>query len=1666
MSQQNIDFGTFPDDPSADAIRTAFNKVQNNFDQLFGANANTTVTSINRTPGAGITVNYPTGNVVVSANLACLQVSTSSLKMGRGGNNSSNALITQSSQTLVIDINPDQVYSNYFADVNNGLSVFNGNLSVNSNYQANLTSFGNLTSLNVAGRANFTGSNTYISSVSNLHIPGGGAGYTIVTDGAGNLSWSAVTTGSGSPGGNAAEVQFQGSGGNLGLFEGNSGFTFTTANGLLQTPLLTVAGNTISANFIGTLANGNSNISITNNSNITFTAISNSTMVVSDTGANITGTANVSGNANVGNLGADQGIFTTSANIPLIQNGNSNVTIGANTTVSIFVAGNTTARIAATSTGANISGIANVTGNIVTAGNISTTGGNGRVQANNFNITGAATGNANVSTITGNLGIRALASTYTDNVALASATITNGAIHAIAQPTLTASNASVTFTNAATLYIANSPANSGTTLITNPYSLYIANGSTYFGGANNYMAGNLIVAGNTTYYNVDSFNVEDPIISLGGGVNGAPLTSNDGKDRGSALQYYTTTPVTAFMGWDNSNSEFAFGSNVSISSDVVTYNNLGNARGLSWLGNVDGTYANLSGDLTSANANLGNSAIANYFVGRLHGAANSIANGTSNIDISTTNGNVTIGVAGNANIMTVTGTGVNVAGTLNTGTGNANVGNLSTSTAIITTGNITTINSSLLQNGNSNVSITANANIAIAVTGANRLVVTSTGANITGTANVTGNITTASNVISTGGYIKSASYLWGNGSGTGSSTAGLILDYTGVVQWQIYPVTTAARLAFYSGGSEWVSIANTGNVGISNTNPTNTLSVTGTAYVSGNANVGNLGTAQVLASANVTSPQFISNIATATGAPFSVQSTNRVANLSVAYANVSDYSVVTRQSTGTWNPIFVSASTSGNYALASNSLISANLANGALIATTFVGNITGNIGGILANGNSNVSIPSSNGNVNITAAGVTTLIVTGTGVNIAGTLNTANIIANTITGNNSTGGLTITGEIGIAGDFEIGGNIEVLGGNGNATGNTIGGPVRIAGGFASANGIGGYAELIGGTSGGLGASVRASGGGGTSGGGEGGNLVMNAGTGVGTDKAGGTTVIAGGKGSGAGAPGNIAIQVSTALTTGTTTQTLSNIAVFTSTGANITGTANISGNANVNNLGTTRILASGNITTTQLISNIAVGTAPLVVTSTTQVANLNVATAGSATNAAALLQNTSTSTTVYPTFTTSSANGNSSAVINTSISANLGNASITATTFVGALSGAATTAGTVTTNAQPNINSVGTLTGLLVGNATANSTFGNGTIYVGTTSTIATGVVTIASNSATTNQLALADTRAYNANPLPDLEFAIQYNAAGAYRSAAYIRGGKENGTDGNSASYLSFATNGNTAGLASSERMRIDSSGNVGIANIAPTNTLSVTGTAYVSGNANIGNLGTAQVLASANVTSPQLISNIAVGTAPLVVTSTTRVANLNVAYANVSDFGAITAQTTGTYYPVIISAGTTGNYAHAVGPTGISYNLATNTVTATTFTGNLSGNVTATGTVQAANITATAYITRAVTNSVSANGTGPTGNTQANATALTTEINIVSAVAAGTGVRLPAAVAGTVVYITNNTANSLLVYPQTNGIINNQAANAAFTQGANATLQYMAPTTTQWYTIGATYA
>jgi hypothetical protein len=107
------------------------------------------------------------------------------------------------------------------------------------------------------------------------------------------------------------------------------------------------------------------------------------------------------------------------------------------------------------------------------------------------------------------------------------------------------------------------------------------------------------------------------------------------------------------------------------------------------------------------------------------------------------------------------------------------------------------------------------------------------------------------------------------------------------------------------------------------------------------------------------------------------------------------------------------------------------------------------------------------------------------------------------------------------------------------------------------------------------------------------------------------------------------------------------------------------------------------------------------------------------------------------------------------------------------------------------------------------------------------------------------------------------------------------------------------------------------------------------------------------------------------------------------------------------------------------------------------------------------TGYVIRSVGTAISAAGT-----VQGNATAITKEMNVVSTVASGAGVVLPTAVAGMVISITNTSANSLAVYPATSAAINTESANAAYSQPAGSTLQFIAPTTTQWYTVGATFA
>jgi len=76
--------------------------------------------------------------------------------------------------------------------------------------------------------------------------------------------------------------------------------------------------------------------------------------------------------------------------------------------------------------------------------------------------------------------------------------------------------------------------------------------------------------------------------------------------------------------------------------------------------------------------------------------------------------------------------------------------------------------------------------------------------------------------------------------------------------------------------------------------------------------------------------------------------------------------------------------------------------------------------------------------------------------------------------------------------------------------------------------------------------------------------------------------------------------------------------------------------------------------------------------------------------------------------------------------------------------------------------------------------------------------------------LLIRDTTAYNSSPAAGLQFSVKYNAAGTTAAGLSIQGIKENATDGNYAQAMLFTTQ--AQGDSPRERMRIDSSGNVGI--------------------------------------------------------------------------------------------------------------------------------------------------------------------------------------------------------------------------------------------------------------
>ena len=298
---------------------------------------------------------------------------------------------------VVADINANVVQANTF-QYSNGQPISGSAAGANTEVQFNAgnSQFGaspDFTFDSANGLLTITNVSTTgivnLGNVSNVVISGGDNGYFLQTDGTGNLVWAAGGGGggNGNPGGSNTQVQFN----DAGTFGGVTGFTFNKSTGTLTVPILTA--NTV---------NGNVAHAVTANT------------VVDNQQPNITslGTLSslaVSGNANVGNIGATYGVFT---NVSGNGSALSSIT-GANIIGAVPIATNVTANAQPniTSVGnlTSLSVIGNIrTGNLTSIGNANVTGLIVGSSANlggvgNVKITGGTSGQYLQTDGTGNL---------------------------------------------------------------------------------------------------------------------------------------------------------------------------------------------------------------------------------------------------------------------------------------------------------------------------------------------------------------------------------------------------------------------------------------------------------------------------------------------------------------------------------------------------------------------------------------------------------------------------------------------------------------------------------------------------------------------------------------------------------------------------------------------------------------------------------------------------------------------------------------------------------------------------------------------------------------------------------------------------------------------------------------------------------------------------------------------------------------------------------------------------------------------------------------------------------------------------------------------------------------------------------------------------------------
>jgi hypothetical protein len=960
------------------------------------------------------------------------------------------------------------------------------------------------------------------------------------------------------------------------------------------------------------------------------------------------------------------------------------------------------------------------------------------------------------------------------------------------------------------------------------------------------------------------------------------LTTNNPITVGSTSLTFVQNYSTSSISSGSSNVAVAANSNVTISSAgtpnvlVVTSSGANIAGTVSASGNITGSYflgngSQLSGIITTVSANtltgttlssnVVNSSLTsvgtlsslsvtgNVSGGNLNVTGNIVDTGALSI-ITGASGNISLAPNG-TNVLVATTTGANVTGTLNA-TGNANVGNLGAATVAATTltgtlstaaqTNITSVGTlgSLSVTGNTTsgnlitgglLTATGNVNTSAGVLATGNI----TGGNITtaGLISATGNVTVGNISATIGAFTTFTSAQGGNVTGTlvatsanaqfinqtnpsgyltvagyanvtGNVTAGNVItsglisatgNITGGNLLTSGNIVDTGAMSIITGASGNVNLAPNGtNVLVVTTTGAN---ITGTLNATGNANLGNLGTTQVIATGNITGGNLLINTNAVITGNLSVLGTETIFN--VANLTVNDKDIIVA------NNVTGGANVNGAGIQAGNPATATWFFNNATTSWQSNIGITPSANGTLALGGASnywgaayVTTLSATGNANVGNLGATNIVGTlttasQTNITSVGTLGSLSVTGN-ITGGNVLGGANVNATTHTGTTVSVTGNITggnlTTAGRGNigelyvttaagdeggqmnlalaVTNTTLTGSVVIdvfqnrlrfyeGGGTArgayidlTAAGAGVSTNLLagsGGTPGGSNTNVQFNDGGAFGGNGQ---FVYNKVTNIVTAGAFAGNTNGTGQNFQVGDDAWIG-DINTADTIGLKGQQNPANAYLVfgnsdSTGKlgragtgplTYAGAFSATGNITGGNLSGTSIV--GTLTTAAQTNITSIGTlGSLSVTGNITGGNIIATLNGSGANVTSIsATNISSGTLAQARLANSAVTlGSTALTLGATVTTVAGLTSVTSTTFVGALTGAATTAGTVTTAAQGNITSVGTLTSLAV---TGNITSGNlqGTSIVGTLTTAAqtniTSVGTLGSLSVTGN---------------------------------------------------------------------------------------------------------------------------------------------------------------------------------------------------------------------------------------------------------------------------------------------------------------------------------------------